>query len=684
MTSSNGNAHPTVFRSDIEGLRALAILLVVASHADVPWLAGGFIGVDVFFVLSGFLITGLLLREFNGSGSINLADFYARRLRRLLPGLLLMVVCVGLAASKLTPPLEHAWQAQTAGMAAFWISNFHFAFEHLEYFGPEVSSNLFLHTWSLGVEEQFYLVWPVFLLFLLGAWGWQGRLRDTRRLMHGLIATLFLCLVLSMFLTVTRPAWGFYLMPSRAWQFALGALALLWCAARAPGEDGMSGLRFGPRMSLLLSLLGWAGFALIVASALVFDRSVAYPGWRAVIPGVGTVAILVAGARTQGGSLSAVLSVSPMQALGRWSYSWYLWHWPVLLLGGTLILVSDPINRLLLVALSLILAILSYVLVERPVRINAGLAARPVATLLGGVLLMLLVSGASWQWRVSAAGWSATEQQQRYSEIRDDRPVLYSMGCDEWFHSARVYPCGFGDPNASRTAVLMGDSIVGQWFPAIAERYTRSGWRLIVLTKSSCPMVDEPYFYGRIGRRYLECEQWREQALQVAADIAPDVLILGSGLSYPFDEAGWVEGSRRVLGVVAPVSGKVLIVRATHPLGFDGPSCLAARDWRAPVPSSFDACETEAGGNEHELRVFGWLNDAAAAFENVHAVDFNPLVCPQGLCAAQRDGMIVYRDGTHLSAAYVASLAARVQQIIDDVAPSGADTQHRPDAGSGG
>lgn len=215
------------YRGDIEGLRAVAILLVVAAHAGVPWLEGGYVGVDVFFVLSGYLITALLVQEVQATGGVRLLDFYARRLRRLLPALMLMVVCTICMAAALLAPFEQLEQTATAGAASIWLSNVYFAFLKLDYFGPAADTNLFLHTWSLGVEEQFYVFWPTWLMFLLGTWRWQGVKQDFRRLRHGMAVTAGLCLILSIFLTVTQPSWAFYLMPSRAWQFALGALALL-------------------------------------------------------------------------------------------------------------------------------------------------------------------------------------------------------------------------------------------------------------------------------------------------------------------------------------------------------------------------------------------------------------------------------------------------------------------------
>lgn len=233
------------FRSDIEGLRAIAILLVVAAHAGVPWLAGGFIGVDVFFVLSGFLITGKLVHEATTTGRIQLLPFYVRRLRRLLPALLMMLLVVGVASRWLLSPAALGEQFLTAQMAALWLSNWYFALGNLDYFAPGSETNLYLHTWSLGVEEQFYLVWPALVLWLLARDGERG----IARLRIGMWAVLLASLLACIALTRTAPLLAFYMMPLRAWQFAAGALVWLMFARTPPASRSLT--RAAPGLGLL-------------------------------------------------------------------------------------------------------------------------------------------------------------------------------------------------------------------------------------------------------------------------------------------------------------------------------------------------------------------------------------------------------------------------------------------------
>lgn len=516
------------YRGDIEGLRAIAILLVVAAHARVSWLAGGFVGVDVFFVLSGYLITGVLLREIEKDGHLRFANFYARRFRRLLPALLVTLVCTSLVAAVVLAPGEQGGQATAAATAALWLSNLHFAFAKLDYFSPGAGSNLFLHTWSLGVEEQFYLVWPALMIWVLGTRGSEGNRKQRLKItMFAIaIASLAGCLVL----TRTAPQMAFYLMPLRAWQFAAGALVWLYFdyAKSVNADSGVP--------TAVEPWIGWVGLGLIVAAALCFDTNMAYPGWRALLPTAGAAALIVAGVRGAERGAPRMLSWRPLQAIGRVSYSWYLWHWPVLLLGGALIATDHALYRAALVALSFLLAVSSYKWIESPIRRQPRLLVRPAITVLSAVALMVVANVMCIAWFNATGAWQNQPNQQRYAKARVDAPIIYAMGCDDWYHSDRVRACVFGPADARHTAVLMGDSVGAQWFPAIAAIFNRPDWRLVVLTKSSCPMVDEPIFYPRIGREYTECATWRNRALQQVAAARPDVVILGSVQTADFTQ----------------------------------------------------------------------------------------------------------------------------------------------------
>jgi peptidoglycan/LPS O-acetylase OafA/YrhL len=637
------------YRADIEGLRAIAVLLVVAAHAKPVWFSGGFIGVDVFFVLSGYLITGLILQEIENTGRLRFLNFYARRLRRLLPALLLMLTCTSLVAIFLLAPSEQGPQAMGAATAATWLSNIHFALAKLDYFGPGAANNLFLHTWSLGVEEQFYLIWPALMVWALVVGGGKGS--RIRRLKVAMVAIAAASLVACVALTYMAPQLAFYLMPLRAWQFALGAL--VWLHFNA-SHAGVLITTPESQVGLFSSWIGWIGLALIVVAGIWFDANMAYPGWRALLPTAGAAIVLAVGVRGCATGVSRMLSWGPLQALGRVSYSWYLWHWPVLLLGAASTL--DGIARTGLVALSLLLAVASYRWVESPIRFQTRWTVRPGVTILTALASMVMANALCIVWSNATWNWTHSPDQQRYAKAHVDAPVIYAMGCDDWYHSDVVRICSFGPENAAHTAVLMGDSIGAQWFPAVAKIFSKKGWRLLVLTKSSCPMVDEPFFYSRIGRDYAECTVWRKHALQHIAALHPDIVILGSVQNSPFNQSQWIEGTVRVLQAIDKATGHIYLLRGTPHLGFDGPNCLASQRWLPWLHSGRKQCRASVS-SERDNDVYRWLKQASGRFDNVVTVDMNTIICPTGECEAERNGMIVFRDSQHLTASFVASLS---------------------------
>ena len=634
------------YRSDIEGLRAIAILLVVLAHVGNTWFDGGFIGVDVFFVISGYLITGLLLKELERTDTVNFFAFYVARLKRLLPALLFMLLTTSLMALAFLSPHEHNPQAISVGYASIWMSNLSFAFSKLNYFDPAADQNMYLHTWSLGVEEQFYLLWPVLVLTFVGAWRWQGGQINLRRLLFSMGGVIVVCLSASIYLTYVQPMLAFYLMPSRAWQFALGAFALL----------------LSTKTIKFIHAGGWLGFISIVVSSLSIDSNMAYPSFWALFPSIGTALMLVAGASGGNSLLSKVLSIKPMLWLGRISYSWYLWHWPILVLGDKLFYQNSAVEKWGLVAVSLLFAIFSYFLIESPIRKSSYFMRRPAITLVAALIVMASTFGLSIAWQESVKGWINSPTQLIFWKVANDLPVTYSMGCDEWYHSSDLKPCVFGDENAEHTAVLIGDSIGAQWSPAIARRYVGKNWKFIVITKSSCAMIDEPYFYPRIGREYTECSIWRKEAVTWIKENKPDVVFMGSTIAK-FKKEQWIDGTKRILDNWASVVKNIYIIRATPPLYKNGPYCLSRLEWQLqglPLWLQIGSDCNSVFNNPYAELVYEWLTEAAKGFDNVSVINMSPVVCPDNQCSALQNGRAVYRDGMHLSRSYVWSIADKL------------------------
>ena len=343
-------------RRDIQGLRAFAVVAVVLNHAFPELFPGGYIGVDVFFVISGFVITGLIRRGVK-AGTFSFRQFYVRRIYRLFPALAVFVAGTAVLSALFVSPVGIQAQSAITGLAAvFWMSNFSLWYFSSDYFSPHVQMNPYLHTWSLGVEEQFYIVFPVVLVM---AGTHLGRRRDGAGRM-GSAATVALISATSFALAVVltygwvqgirgADSFAFYSVFTRIWEFGAGALLALALE---------SGRRVNVRMA---TAIGSGGLLVLFASVALFSKSTPFPGYLAAIPVAGAVTVIASG---PDGVVSQLLSSRPLVHLGDVSYSWYLWHWPFIVIGQRAIGDSAP-ALLLLVALSYVAALASYAWVEQ-------------------------------------------------------------------------------------------------------------------------------------------------------------------------------------------------------------------------------------------------------------------------------------------------------------------------------
>jgi len=358
------------FRPDIEGLRGVAVLLVVLFHAWPELLGGGFIGVDVFFVISGFLITGLLYRELGATGRISFSGFYVRRIRRLFPAAALALAATFLLSAWILSPLALPRVTGDGVAAALSVANIRFALASGDYFTAVATPSPFLHYWSLSVEEQFYLVWPATLLVI-------AKLGGRRLLGPAILVITVVSLVLALATTEVAAGWAFYSLPTRAWQLAVGGLLAIVALERVQVRA----------VSGALAAVGWLGLGGVLLAGLVFDELLAYPGWWALLPTLGAVLIIAGGDRRGGPGF--LLETRPLRFLGRISYALYLWHWPLLVLpavafGGDL----PPLARLALVGLAVAIATASTLLLEEPIRRGTAAAAGRRSLRLAGPPLM--------------------------------------------------------------------------------------------------------------------------------------------------------------------------------------------------------------------------------------------------------------------------------------------------------
>ncbi|MBV1871145.1 MAG: acyltransferase [Gammaproteobacteria bacterium] len=648
------------FRRDLQGLRAVAVLLVIIAHSELGILEGGFVGVDVFFVLSGYLITGMLISELILSQRISLARFYSHRLKRLLPALVVMVVVISVASLFVLSNYEMGKQLASAPYVLSWVSNIYFFLVEIEYFDELSSKDLFLHTWSLGVEEQFYLVWPLMLFVLykvsnLFVFRFTGRLYI---IFISLILIFFISLCLSAFWTSVNPRFAFYSMFSRAWQFSLGGIG--YFVVR-------KGIYVPSSFRKLSALVPLTGLVLVVGSALVLHPRLQYPGFWALLPSFGAFLVIVSPSLPSYRSFS-LLDHPVFVWLGNVSYSLYLWHWPIFILGFSLGLGGGIVSTAGLIVLIFLLAGISYRYIELPFwKGRFSEVDSKVSLLISLVIMAGMIAVANFGLRQLTMAHSMNDVS---SSWRNDVPTLYKLSCDTWVSDSAVEPCIFGASTAEKTVVLLGDSIGIQWFSVVQAIFKEPEWRVVVITKSSCPMIDEDYFYQFIGKVFTVCSEWRASVLDELDRLKPDIVVMGSAGAYGFNEKQWVEGSSRIFKRVGSAAGFVLVIPPTPTLGFDGPGCVLRHLSRSGKINS-NRCLAK-GRLKHVDAIGGFLSSSARHFSNIFVLNLNDLVCPEKICrAATADGAVVFRDSQHLTNSFVKSKVSIVSRRIDEMLGNG-------------
>lgn len=637
------------FRPDIEGLRGIAVLLVVLFHCRVPGFRGGYIGVDVFFVVSGYLITGLIVAEIERNAAFSFRNFYARRVRRLLPASGLMVIGVLSAGIVLYSPLELSRYATWGSYTSLYFSNFRFAQHSFNYFSPAVRDNPFLHTWSLAVEEQFYLLWPAFIVLI------HLRARSRRRLALFLLGVATFSLLASIWVTRLRQPWAFFSLATRAWEFGAGGLACL--LPRKFFAAKVSGLR----------LLSWAGFfALLLAGHFYYGVELAFPGWVATAPVGASLAMLLEGASGAPSMLQSMLALPLMQWLGRLSYSWYLWHWPFLIYAQVCFPGLDWPRMLLVGAGALATAQITYWLLENPVRFHPRLIANPELSL--GLAVLVPAVGV-----ISALAATRTASQSLATGAQQQVKAATIVGawsdCMLPIRATGIAECVFGDQNSKTSVVLFGDSHAGEWFPAVNSIAKEKHWRLITLLKANCQIAARQVDSYGLAREPT-CEAWRREAMQRIATLRPFMVVLGESAGAvdnprmaqkPVTAHEWGEGLRSTLSELDALKTKTLVIADTPYSSYDVPICLSreiAAKWRAkPCLIAKDT-----GLNQ---RVRDGEQAAVAGDANARWVDFSDLYCRGSYCQTVIDGIVAYRDDSHVSDVFARHLVPKLLHEID-------------------
>jgi peptidoglycan/LPS O-acetylase OafA/YrhL len=669
------------FRPDIEGLRAIAVGLVLVYHAGVDQLSGGFVGVDIFFVLSGFLITGLLVRELERTGRVSLPQFYARRAKRLLPATAVVLAVTGLLTWLYIPVTQ--WRAFGGDIvsAALYVVNWRLADRSVDYLAEGTGASPVQHFWSLAVEEQYYIVWPV-LLLLVGLVVRRTRAKVRPTMAVALALIVLPSLAWSMYLTSTQPAVAFFVTTTRLWELGIGA-------AVAIGATQWSRIPVGAA-----HVLGWAGLAAIGASALLLSTSTPWPGSAALLPTLGTAAVVVAGFR--GGGPARLLGWRPMVWVGGMSYSLYLWHWPLIVAatfaaGGEL----GAKRGLVVIAASFVPAWLSLKLVENPVRFSTWVGARArhalavglactVIGVLAGVALLLAVPKAppappvtpeDPASRVGAevlvadgpeAGAPRDTSQfitPAPTEAVDDVPEAYDLECQVESDGAEPKACAWGDPDGTFDVAVVGDSKALQWTSAFDEVGRTEGWRVTTWTKSACAFAD--VVQTQNGQPYDTCVEWNAAVLAELEASPPDVLVTSQRSTSAMPPEGgdsssdaMVEGLERRWQQVTDLGIRVVVL-LDNPAPPDEVYECVAENLESLTTCAFDRADGVERSAAPELSAA-----AEALGDTVGVVDMTPWVCPTEQCAPVIGDVLVYRQGSHLTDTYVRSTAGMLRDEL--------------------
>ncbi|MEU8706454.1 acyltransferase family protein [Streptomyces sp. NPDC048565] len=676
--ASGGSAPPGAHtrRLDIQGLRAVAVGLVVLSHAGVPQVGGGYIGVDVFFVISGFLITSLLLRELATHGRVSVRSFYARRILRLLPASSLVIV-VTLAGTWLF--LSKARLAEYAGDAlagALYTVNFRLAAAGTDYLARNSPPSPFQHFWSLAVEEQFYLVWPLLLLL---AWRIaRGRRRPVAVLLGVLCLGSFAASVL---MTNSSASWAYFGSLTRAWELGAGAFLAL-------------GTRRLERLpAALAAAMSWIGLACLALAAVRYDDGTPFPGHHALLPVAGAALVLAGGCARAPRGAGRLLGRRSLVWLGGLSYGWYLWHWPLLVIVPAALGSADgtagvPL-ALGLSAAALGLAWLTLRLVENPVRFQRALRTRPHRALVLGAALSagtsaLSLTAAAVPPTIEVGGpapaltralQDAPAPQARLTallassptalpsnlapplpQVKSSRSAVYRDGCHVDYAATGTRPCVYGDRTSSRTVVLFGDSHAAQWFPALQRLATVRGWKLVSLTKASCKAADVTIISGH--KPYTACDTWRSHAVARIKDLHPDLVVVSSSdAGDPYHPAAdplrrWTTGFEHTFRDLGASGVRVAALLDTPWPEGDPVDCAARNSLQ------LRACANHLPEATHDASR-GVAVRAAASATGTTVIDPTPWICAPGtgICPVVVGDTAVYRDESHLSEAYAGALA---------------------------
>ncbi len=643
-------------------MRAIAILLIVAYHAGLPGFSGGFIGVDIFFVISGFLITRNLLDESSKRNTIALSRFWARRVRRLVPGLALMVVATLIASSLIVAPFDMLEISKDGASAALYISNIVFGFKAQNYFASNINKSPFLHTWSLGVEEQFYLVWPfvVYAALLMS--------RRTGIFVRRLALPIFAIIVATSFavnvaLTHSGSSWAFFSLPTRAWEFALGGLIASIAVRNAPSWSGL--------------LLGLTGLATIVYADLTFNDLTSYPGTNAVWPVAGAGLLILAGQMVDSSNPTVVmraLALRPMKWIGRLSYSWYLWHWPLIILAVLVIGNDSASVRTSAALISLGLAYIAYRVVENPLRFSQSLNRSSWRTFLVGLAITGMTLGtAGGVWVIASRSTPASYGELQSAALKVFFPVFTPA------KTPRGISYYSGGDLSSRTVVaLVGDSHAATWFNELSLVAARQHVRLAAFMRSGCPFIPivvKPAI-PNAPTSTAQCLVARAQGMQGLRELKPVGVILsdhdrqylglilnknGNVPSEPVQIEMWRTAFKTFLGQMQDLGVRPAVILDDPTLPYEPAECVSRTQSLAACEATREAALSIG---EPLMRAdLGVLKTDAS----VPVLAPANVLCDKAGCPLELHGHLLYADTNHLTLGATQLMEPQLSNLLTSV-----------------
>ena len=648
-----------VYRRDIDGLRAVAVIAVVLFHFGVPGFSGGFVGVDVFFVISGYLITSIIWRQ-REAGRFSFVEFWARRARRILPALFVLLMAVLVAGWFLMAPKDYEELGRSVRYQVMFASNLLFMRQE-GYFDAASDLKPLLHTWSLAVEEQFYIVFPLILTLL------SSRFRHWRMALFSLLLISF---GLSVWAVAHHPEKAFFLLPMRAWELLAGAMLAIAPEPKKP---------LTPAAAQCFSLLG---LVLILVAVFGYDKSTPFPGAAALLPVVGVVALIWANEhhRTWVGQ---VLSTRVMVGLGLISYSWYLWHWPVFVFGSYAS-VDDfgPVLTAALIALTLILGYLSWRFVETPFRERRWLAGRRqilTAAALGIVVLGL--AGQALRWTDGLPS-RLSEQALQYANASKWRPELMACITDDKSPADTPF-CRYGTPDAPAQLLVWGDSHATALIPALDASARQYGVNVMLASSAGClPLQGLEH-----GERCAHYNRRVEQTLN--AEPVGDVMLVARWSLYldgdakgdkghalkaadghydrAIAEQRLADGLRTRIDELRRAGHRVWLMKEAPLQPFNPPYRLSRLAMlHQPTSGTGFALAEHLKQKAFINQLFAQL---AANDPGVKVLDPTPQLCDDtGLCRAEQEGHSLYTDDNHLSEVGARLLLPVLAPLFQEVA----------------